>query len=346
MMKIQLRLACKIILISLTALIFLAACSGETSTPFPTQTSAAVTTPTPDPLIPPECNQVGQEWVSPADGATLVCVPVGEFSMGSANGEANEAPVHTVKLNAFWIDKTEVTQEQYAAYLNANQSDLTLYGWMGDSIVDYRLANGFPPQDFRMAWVKLGTETLVMNVRGYPGVNQIEWKDQQFIPNNDYPKMPIVDINWFAADQYCQWAGRRLPTEAEWEKAARGTDGRIYTWGNEWDPTKAKQEIVPDETVFMLPPTVDSSPGDISPYGALGMSGGVFEWVHDWYAEDYYSQSPIENPTGPTSGESHVIRAGGYENLGNRVFSNTQRTTYRSYLIFSRSFEVGFRCAR
>ncbi len=327
----------------LVTFFLLAGCSTDTPSSVPTQSLLVQTSSTPDPSIPPECSQVGQEWVSPVDGVTLVCVPAGEFTMGSANGDANEAPVHTIKLDAYWIDKTEVTLEQYATFLNSSYSELTIQGFAGEEIVDIPLAESKPEDGFRMNSIYRGSMLLVDILRPVPGPSVIEWKDQHFVPGNYLPGVPIVQVSWFGANLYCNWASRRLPTEAEWEKAARGSDGRVYSWGNEWDPTKALQEIVRDEAVFFLPPPVDASPGDISPYGALGMSGGVFEWVNDWYAADYYSQSPNENPSGPTSGEWHVIRAGGFETYNDNSF--TQRTTYRTYSQF-RQIDLGFRCAK
>jgi len=131
-------------------------------------------------------------------------------------------------------------------------------------------------------------------------------KRQNYYGNTAYAAYPVINVDWYQAQTYCQWAERRLPTEVEWEKAACGTDGRIYPWGNEFDPQKVNtvEGGIGDTTA------VGSYPAGSSPYGALDMAGNVDEWVADWYGNTYYYDSPFWNPTGPEKGDLRVVRGG------------------------------------
>ncbi len=152
-------------------------------------------------------------------------------------------------------------------------------------------------------------------------------------------RQPVVYVTWEESRAYCQWAGARLPTEAEREKAARGTDGRLYAWGNE--------EPSPERAVFRVswgyghPAEVDSHPLGASPYGALHMGGNLWEWCEDWYEKDYYDASPFENPTGPPAGTAHVVRGGSWDSRPAVLNASVRSWGHRGY----RDGDFGFRCA-
>ncbi len=282
----------KSLLVAVAAIVLLLSACGEKTTP-----------------------GLGSTWTRPADGMLMVYVPEGEFSMGmdadasveicnQFSSDCNrdlylaEEPVHTVFLDAYWIDRTEVTNAMYALCVSA-----------GACQPPTATSNKTPP---------------------------LRYGDAGFA---DYP---ITNVDSSNAEAYCAWADARLPTEAEWEKAARGTDGRIYPWGDS-APDCSLLNSAPDFTPCVGDTTqVGSYPSGASPYGALDMAGNVFEWVADWYGEDYYSQSPASNPAGPASGEMRVVRGGAWS-LNNLGIRSAQRQVIHPWGI---AVTVGFRCAR
>lgn len=152
-------------------------------------------------------------------------------------------------------------------------------------------------------------------------------------PANNYP---AGMVNWYQAINYCEWVGGRLPTEAEWEKAARGVDGRLFPWGN----TQPNCDIANLDGCVGGTVPVGSYPNNISPYGAYDMAGNVWEWVSDWYDEAYYSWSPYENPMGPESGDTKLRRGGSWFDNYRNLYA-----TYRLQLEPSMfGTNQGFRC--
>jgi eukaryotic-like serine/threonine-protein kinase len=168
--------------------------------------------------------------------------------------------------------------------------------------------------------------------------NCIKPRDTLSFEASGYGNHPVVYVNWRQAKEYCTWAGGRLPTEAEWEKAARGTDGGTYPWGEE-RPT-CNLAHIPGCGGGTAP--VGSFPEGASPYGALDMAGNVWEWVADWYDADYYGRSPDANPTGPGSGDTRVLRGGSWN-----FYVSFLRSSFRYwyYPDYTNDFN-GFRCLR
>lgn len=262
----------------------------------------------------------------------MVLIPAGEFLMGSPSGSdglPDEHPQRAIFLGSVYLDRHEVTNEAYQAFVSATQ---------------HRMPENNNP-----------ASTLWNKRAPMPGIE----------------RHPVVNVSWTDAAAYCEWAGKRLPTEAEWEKAARGTDGRRYPWGNHWDIRLAnsasywagrtvefdsgadwdafwvkgeggriaKEKGLKGEVLTM---PVGSFPAAASPYGLVDMAGNVAEWVQDWYDPDYYRSAPLTNPSGPERGAIKSMRGGSW--LKPAV---SLRTSDRDWGIMdSRPSGTGFRCAR
>ncbi len=241
----------------------------------------------------------------------MTLIPAGEFLMGSDKktdrlAYRSELPQRHVYLDAYEIDKYEVTNLHYLKYI---------------------LATGKLPQlDWR-----------------YDGGNF-----QESMANH-----PIMHVSWYDADAYCRWAGKRLPTEAEWEKAARGQDGRLNPWGNQsaglsranFGRTGLSGPVRDrPERLLMYPPliSVDKYENAVSPYGLYQTIGNVAEWVSDWYDLDYYKSAPDRNPKGPETGSQKAFRGGGWMDS-----TTTMRVAMRNGTDPNTKINwMGFRCAR
>ena len=266
------------------------------------------------------------DWTRPADGMVMVYVPEGEFTMGSILQDYWK-PVHVVYLDAYWIDRTEVTNAMFTVFVDDT-------GYETDAE-----KNG-------ASWIVAGNELQEMS--------GADWEHPRG-PGSSISSLgdyPVVQVSWNDAAAYCAWAGARLPTEAEWEKAARGTDSRAYPWGEQTpdgnlvnfaDVSLAVEGADTDSNDgYMYTAPAGTYPAGASPYGALDMAGNVFEWVADWYGESYYSSSPGSNPTGPSSGDYHVMRGGGWGGHENYLRSAAR---YAGRADVSSDL-YGFRCSR
>ena len=274
---------------------------GDEPTPIP-----AVATPTPKPLPPTptprpsptlvpveesEAEEAEEEEVEaePAKPLTeMVEIPAGAFTMGLDEGEADERPAHEVELPAYYIEILEVTNAQFAAFVEDT---------------------GYT------------TESEKGGGQGWKAF--AEGKDNH----------PVVKVSWNDATAYCEWAGRRLPTEAEWEKAARGMEGNLYPWGNEWDISRVNAK----ESGYRGTTPVGLFGDGASPYGVLDMSGNVWEWTADWYQA--YPGNTVEDEF--YGEEFKVLRGGGWFNEKAQLATTNRSSSSPE----AANDDIGFRCA-
>ncbi len=244
--------------------------------------------------------------------AVDLCVNQHEGNCTLAMGE-DSFPPHWVTLDEFYIEQVEVSMQQFVAFLNQLGAGSHLDGCGG----------------FACAVTRDEAE-----------YSSILFDGAQYASGYDLNAIPASSVTWYGANAYCEAIGRRLPTEAEWERAARGDDGRVYPWGNEWFDAYAKTNYPPTD---LGPVSIHTYTNSFSPYGVIGLAGNVAEWVGDWYAADFYHQpEAIEpNPTGPTSGTDRVIRGGSWD--AKPFFA---RSVHRQHLPPDRAGAwLGFRCA-
>ena len=248
--------------------------------------------------LPKPAPQPLQGNINPKDGAELILIPAGEFIMGNTQGDINSwLQAHPNEPKSWYQDEVP----QHTVYLNA------YYIYKNDvTVAQYKTfcdATGhvMPPTP-RWGW---------------------------------FADHPVVNVSWDDANAYAQWAGASLPTEAQWEKAARGTDGRVYPWGNIWDAGKCNRFSGETSRVgnFLL---------GASPYGVLDMAGNVWQWCADWYDLTYYQNSPTRNPLGPDTGTMRVLRGGSWSNPPPGLFRVSSRSRCPPSLRYEQN---GFRCA-
>ena len=262
------------------------------------------------------CPGIGMA-LSPPQG--MVFIPSGSFLMGSTEKDGvigiivgvDEVPQHRVSLPGYFIDQFEVTTSQYKKFIDGTGREAPEDKHQPD-LYPWKREGGFPP-------------ALVHH--------------------------PVIYVSWFDADVYCRWAGKRLPTEAEWEKAARGADGRIWPWGNQFDPSKAnvreywglvykpeKDKVKRRDYAGTMP--VGSFPGDVSPYGVFDLGGNVSEWTSSWYQA--YAGSTLKRRA---FGEINRVVRGGASVLEGDLYGRSAHRT-RAVIPEKKHRSLGFRCAK
>ncbi len=235
----------------------------------------------------------------------MILIPSGFFLMGSDDNGSDERPKHKVFLDSYFIDQFETSAEQFAIFLNQSPNPNRYYKDNKYGVLDF---------------------------------------GKKFKPKKGYEKFPINNVTWFGADAFCRFSGKRLPTEAEWEKAARGIDGRKYPWGDtKPSPRTARFNQQWDENKHNVMVPIDSIPNGKSPFGLEHMTGNVKEWVDDWYDGEYYTEHKHQiNPKGPFGGEFKALRGGSWRDLTSFLYSSFRNNSAPSMGLE----DYGFRCAK
>jgi len=259
-----------------------------------------------EPTIAPE--RVFHELPDDTD-MELMRVPAGEFTRGSGD---HPDPIQVVYVSEFYMGKLEVTFAQAASWLHSRGN------------------NEYPAGEFEG-----------QNIGEFSLTNANNILDAEGLKLPELAEHPAFEVSWMGANEYCRWAGLRLPTEAEWEKAARGTDKRVFPWGARLDSSRANYRIIMEKTTTV----VGSYPEGRSPYGVLDMSGNVSEWVADWHVDGAYFTSSLSDPQGPPAdfgNAAKVVRGGHYNSAPGELTTYDRKSAY-----FKNSYkELGFRCAR
>ena len=250
----------------------------------------------------------------------MISIPAGNFAMGSAVGDPgytlDEDPQHTVYLDAYQISKYEITNAQYKTFIDAG----------GYSTEGYWTTDG---------WIWRTANSITM---------PLDWVDSTNNSWPDFPNYPVNGICWYEAYAFCKWAGGKLPTEAQWEKAARSVNATNYwPWGPVWDASKCNSTYNVSIDTFTISSPVGYFGYGQSPYGVYDMAGNLWEMVGDWYQSDYYSTSPDSNPTGPVFAlTNRVIRGGSHGS----VYNSCRCAERNTYAPTSRGYSVGFRLVK